>query len=625
MFGILRRLWPYVARYRGLYALGAACVVSAAALRMAIPWLLGGALDELRSGTIPAAGDGGGSAASIERSIASLALAIVAAALVGAVVRTVSRLCILGNSRRVVHDLRQDLLAKLTRLPPSFYVRHQVGHVMSRCVNDVQNVQGLTGPVTMYLVETVILYAVGIGFMVAADPVLTVWSLLPFPLFLWAAHRLARRIQKGTREVQERLADLSAKVDESLSGHRVIRAMVLETLDRAEFAATGEAYKAASLSVARDRATLMPLMLGLTALSTAIVLGVGGPRVAAGEATVGDLFAMILYLGIVAMPTRILGFVLSSLQRGTAAFERILELLDLPEGFEEGVSTGPAEAASESGVELGRGEVVVEHLTVAFRPMADEPHLSGSLPDGDDGPREARVVLDDVSLRVPAGTTLGVVGPVGSGKSVLLRVLARQVEVEPGAVWIDGHDITGIPAAAVRRAVGWVPQEPFLFGATVEENIALGRADREPDGEVPRAAVLDAARIAQLEGDLDQLPDGIETLLGDRGVNLSGGQRQRTALARVIARRPSLLLLDDCLSAVDADTADRILEGLRPVMAGRTTVIVAHRLATVRHADQILVFDDGRVVERGRHDELLALRGLYARMDREQRAAGGAS
>lgn len=623
MLGILRRLWPFVARYRGLYALGAACVILAAVLRMAIPGLLGSALDELRRGSVDDADQVGAR-------ITTVAFGIVAAAFAGALVRTTSRLCILGNSRRVVHDLRRDVLAKLTRLPPSFYVRHQVGHVMSRCVNDVQNVQGLTGPVTMYLVETVVLYAVGVAFMVAADPVLTLFGLLPFPFFLWVAHRLARRIQRGTREVQERLADLSAKVDESLSGHRVVRAMALEDTDRAAFAAAGEAYRDASLSVARDRATLMPLMLGLTALSTLLVLAIGGPRVVAGEATVGELFAMILYLGMVAMPTRILGFVLASLQRGTAAFERILELMDLPEGF-DGVAAG-------AGVELNRGEIAIENLTVTFPPMEAEPHLSGSLPDAEDeGVAVARTVLREVSVRVPAGSTLGVVGPVGSGKSVLLRVLARQIEVDPGTVWIDGHDVTAMPTAAVRRAVGWVPQEPFLFGATVEENIAIGAADRTPVDRTPadptpadptpvdRAEVVAAARVAQLERDLDQLPKGLDTLLGDRGVNLSGGQRQRTALARVVVRRPALLLLDDCLSAVDADTADRILEGLRPVMDGRTTVIVAHRLATVRHADQILVLDEGRVVERGSHDELLAQNGLYAQMEREQRAQGGAS
>ncbi len=592
----LRRLLPYLHRYGWRYTVGATCVIAAVALRFSIPFLLGDSIDSLRETTDVAPEDAG----RLREQILVGALLMIAAAAAGAFIRTTSRLMILGNSRLAVHDVRTDVFAQLLRLAPSFYVRHRTGHIMSRTVNDMQNVQGLLGPVFMYLVETGVLYSVGIAFMVAADPMLTLVGLAPFPFFLYLARRLARRVQEGSRAAQEKLGDVSAKVDESLSGQRVIRSLVVEDFDRQRFDELCLEYRATMVSVAGSRAILTATMTFLAALSTFLVLAVGAPAVSSGAVTVGQLVAFILYLGMLAGPTRTLGFVLSSLQRGAAALGRIGEILDMPVTIADGHGEG----------EIRDGEIDVSRLRVEFASSKDEIFLSGSLEEGE--VRGGRVVLEDVSFRVPAGTTLGVVGPVGSGKSTLLRALARQVEIDPGMVRIDGNDITELPLPEVRRQVAVAPQDAFLFSDTVANNVRFG----EP--EAPMEQVRDAVEVAQLSADLDQLPAGLETMLGERGINLSGGQRQRTSLARCAILRPRVLLLDDTLSAVDTHTADAILARLRPLMADRTTVVVAHRLSTVRDADRILVLDEGRIRESGTHDELVALGGYYAEVYAQQ-------
>jgi len=598
----LRRLLPYLHRYRVSYAIGTACVLGTVALRFLIPYLLGDSIDLLRTAADAATPD----QQQLRPLILTAALEMVAAAALGAAIRTSSRLMVLGNSRRAAHDVRTDVFARLLMLAPSFYVRHRTGDIMSRTVNDMQNVQGLLGPVFLYLIETGVLFAVGLAFMLHAQPLLTVIGLLPFPIFLWLAVRLARRVQEGSRAAQEKLGAVSAKVDESLSGHRVIKSLVLEPVDAARFAELCGSYSSTVLDVARTRAALAALMTFLAALSTFLVLAAGAPMVHAGDVTVGEMVSMVLYLGLLATPTRTLGFVLSSLQRGAAALGRIGELLDMPASIDD--------AGARAGAAVGGGDLEVRDLTIRLG-GGEQPHLSGGTPPaGIDG---QRTVLDHVSFSVPAGTTLGVVGPVGAGKTTLLRALSRQLEIEPGHVFVDGTDITEIPLRTLRRAFGMAPQDAFLFGDTLANNVRFG----EPEAD--RTRVADAIETAQLDQDLDQLPDGVDTMLGERGVNLSGGQRQRTSLARVALLRPTVLLLDDTLSAIDTHTADAILARLRPLMAQRTTVMVAHRISTVQHADHILVLEQGRITERGTHDELLARGGYYASIYRRQSTREG--
>jgi len=352
------------------------------------------------------------------------------------------------------------------------------------------------------------------------------------------------------------------------------------------------------------------MMNGLASLGTLLVLLVGGPWLVRGEVSLGSFVAMVLYLEMMTVPTLILGFVISSLQRGTAALGRIREVFEFQPALRD-----PDDPLEEGVVE---GEIRVRDLSVRFPALAEQELLSGTLsgqePAAGGGASDERVVLEGISLDVPAGTTLGVVGRTGAGKTTLVRVLARQLEVERGHVFIDGRDVMDMRLADVRRRIGLVPQETFLFSESLADNIALGLPDAE------RAAVEEAAEVSRISTDLAQLPDGLDTQLGERGVNLSGGQRQRTALARVVLLEPRILILDDTLSAVDTHTADEIMARLRPMMAGRTTVIVAHRVSTVRHADQIAVLDEGRLAELGSHSELVAAGGLYAQLWERQRA-----
>jgi ATP-binding cassette subfamily B multidrug efflux pump len=561
----------YLALYRRDFGLGLLCLVATNALTLLVPWLLKRAIEAIK---------GAGGAAGAAR----YAAAIAGVALVLAVVRTWSRLFILGASRKVVAGVRSALFAHLQTLPAAFYARHRTGDIMSRLVNDLLLIRSLFGPGVLNVINVALLYTAGLAMMALIDPVLTVAAVLPYPVLLLAVGRVSRTIHQRSNASQEQLAEISNKAQENLSGINQIKAYVREAAEEAAFERLSREYRSRNLSLAKSRGLIVTLMGGLGGVSTVVVLWVGGRHVIAGTLTLGGLVAFMAYLAILTGPTIMMGWILGVFQRGLGAIRRVEDILaersDLPGDHVAG--TGP---------ELS-GTVTYRGLRFAY-------------PDGPE-------ILRGIDLEVLAGSTLGIVGRVGSGKSTLVQLLGALYPVPPGSVLLDGHDLNTLPTAAVRSQVAFVPQETFLFSRSIADNIALGRPG------APRARVEEAAAIAQITRDLADMPQGLDTRVGERGITLSGGQRQRVALARALLLDPRVLVLDDALSSVDADTEEAILEGLRAFMRRRTTLIISHRVSTVMDADRVVVLDQGRVAEYGPVSDLLASGGLFARLHRQQ-------
>jgi ATP-binding cassette subfamily B protein len=556
-------------------------LVATNALALAIPWLLKNAVDALRH-------------YSAARSVVIRDAALIAVfALVQALIRTWSRVFIFNAGRNVEYTLRRDLFGHLTALDPGFYRRHPTGDVMSRLTNDLGSVRMLFGPGILNLVNTALVYATTLWLLLGLSPRLTLLSLLPYPALLFGARIFSRAMYRASREMQEQLGAMSSTVQEDLAGVAVIKHYTLEERRHAAFRRSNDEYLARALRLVRARGTLMPLFAMLGGVGTLIVLWAGGREVIAGRLTIGGLVAFNAYLVLLSWPTVALGWIIGIWQRGVASWMRVRELLATEPEIRDGGGAGSG-AADGTGL---RPSVELRSLTLAV---------------------EQRKILDGVSLSLPAGQTLAIVGPTGAGKTTLVDAIVRLQNVPPGTVFVGGFDVTEMPLARLRGLIGYAPQDAFLFSATVAENIAFGARGTS---EIDLARVKRAAEAAGLAPDIAVLPDGYDTVVGERGITLSGGQRQRVALARALAADPAILILDDSLSSVDAQTEREILSRLRPILEGRTSVLVSHRVAAVKDADQILVLDDGRVAERGTHAELLAAGGLYASLYREQLAA----
>jgi ATP-binding cassette subfamily B multidrug efflux pump len=569
-----RRLLAFLRPHRPAFVRGLLCVVAASTLTLAGPWVLKLAIDDLTRGVTAA-------------KLRGYAAALLLVAGVAGYFRFAMRRIIIGASRELERELRNAFFAHVQRLDAAFFQRSRTGDLMSRATNDLNAVRMMIGPAVMYSASTGLTFVVGLAVMVSIDPWLTFLALLPLPLVSLSVWYFGRAIHERFERIQAQLSEISAITQESLSGVRVVRAYRQEPYEVERFKSANEEYVRRNRSLIALQGMYVPSMGLLMSIGAVLVLWLGSRAVIAGRMTVGELVAFNTYLTMMAWPMIAFGWVTNLLQRGMASWSRMLEVMDAePAVSDAGLARGHAMAPI-------RGHIEFRHLTYAF---------------GD------RVVLRDVSAVMPAGSLTAIVGGTGSGKSTLLSLLCRLYDPPSGTVFVDGVDVLKIPLGTLRGAFGVVPQEPFLFSATIAENVAFGGATAELD----RAKVERAASVASLDVEVRSFPNGFDTMVGERGITLSGGQKQRVAIARALYVDPKVLILDDALSAVDTHTEEAILRQLGEVMRQRTALIVSHRVSTVRGADQILVLSEGRVVERGTHGELVQGGGLYAALDRQQ-------
>ena len=571
-----RRLWPYLFRYRVGVAQGLACIVAATAIQVTAPWVLKLAVDDLTE--------------SVTRTkLIYYALLLLGLTAVGGVFRFGTRRIIIGISRHIEYDLRNAFFAHLQRFPPAFFHANRTGDLMSRATNDLNAVRMTVGPSVMYSASTVLTFIVAIILMVSIDVRLTLVALTPLPIVSLAVFYFGRAIHRRFERIQAQLSDISAVVQEALSGVRVVRAYGQEQAELERFRQANEEYLDRNRGLIRLQGLFFPTLTFLLGLGALLVLWQGSRAVIGGRITVGELVAFNAYLMMLAWPMIAFGWVTNMLQRGLASWQRLLEVLDQAPAIADGDRhEGPAQVS---------GHVEFRNLTFAY---------------------DGRPVLENVSINIPAGRTVAIVGATGSGKSTLLNLLPRLWDPPPGTVFVDGVDIRTMPLAALRSIVGFVPQEPFLFSDTLGANVAFAPEVAALPPADQQRVVREAAAVARLDKDVEDFPAGYETLVGERGITLSGGQKQRTALARALAMEPRILVLDDALSAVDTYTEEEILARLRGVMRERTSLIVSHRISTIREADEIIVLDQGRIVERGHHEALIAAGGVYAELHRQQ-------
>ena len=568
-----RTLWPYFVRHRLRILLGLAALISVDLLQLLIPRVIKFAVDHLTDMTATP-------------SLLALAGVIVALLALGiGVFRYIWRRLILGFSRIVEEDLRNRLYAKLLALSPAWFLSRGTGDIMAHATNDLEGVRMASGFGLVALVDSLGLGLAAVIFMLWIDPGLTALALLPMPLVTILTRRLSGTMFSRYLGVQQLFGRMTEQVREYLAGIRVVQAHVREDLIIEEMDRIGRQYVSDNIRLTLVAGSMFPLMLMFTNMSLAVVFYFGGRLAIFGEISPGDFVAFISYLNLLTWPMMALGWVVNLVQRGAASLERINRVLD-----EEPDIRDPADPVEPEDIQ---GGLAVSHLTF---------HYEG---------REERV-LDDLSLDLPAGRISALVGRTGSGKTTLLNLLPRLFEPPDGTIRLDGTDVKKMSLAALRGAMGYVPQDGYVFSGTVAENLAFGR----PGASEEELAA--AARAAELDEDIRAFPGGYRTELGERGLRLSGGQRQRLALARALVLDPPLLILDDTLSAVDAATEERILNNLARLRAGRTTVIVAHRLTSLKIADIIHVIERGRLIESGRHEELCCGDGYYARLHRLQ-------
>ncbi len=564
-------LRPYLARYKKRYAIGFVCLVIAQGVGIAPPLIIKAAIDAL-------------SASVTSRKLLLYAGMLLGVALAKAVFQFWQRWILIGISRDVEYDLRNDLFRHLMRLSARYYTETPTGDLMSKLTNDLNAVRNLVGPGIMYSATTVTLGVATVSVMLSLDWRLTLLALAPMPLVSIAVKVFGQRIHDRFEKIQEMYSRLTEKVRENLSGVRVVRAFTQEDAEMAEFDRMNREFVRKNQGLIWIISSMWPAMALLFALAFLLIMIVGGQHVLAGKITVGTFAAFNVYLFYLIWPIIAVGWVMNLLQRGLASLGRLNTIFAAqPDIDDRDVSAQPPSAI--------RGEIEFRNLSFSYN---------------------GQPILKNVNLHIPAGGTVAIVGATGSGKSTLVSLIPRLYDAPPGSVLIDGVPIRQIPLRVLRENIGFVPQESFLFSDTIRENVKFG-AWEASDSDVERAT-----DISNILPDIRSFPSGFQTMVGERGLTLSGGQKQRTTISRAVIRDPRILILDDALSSVDTYTEERILRHLTDVMAGRTTLLISHRVSTIRSADEVVVLHNGKIVERGRHEDLLALNGYYAELYNKQ-------
>ena len=561
----LRPLLPYLKKYSGSYMIGTVCVFLNNGIWILFPQIIRRAVDDLNIGVT-------------RQKLLTYALLLLAVACTKGIFQFLTRWIVIGVSRDIEFDLRNDLFRHLESLSYSYYQRTRTGDIMARATNDLNAVRMLLGPAIMYSANTIVFTAGALAFMLSISPKLTLYAFLPLPVVSITIQYFGRRIHERFERIQAMFSEISARVQENFSGARVIRAYVQEQPEIEAFETANREYIWRSLKLVRLMGMLWPTLETMLGLAIVLVLWLGGREVLLGHIKLGAFVAFNTYMVQLTWPVIALGWVINIFQRGTASMGRINEILVERPAIEDapGVKTPAREL---------EGEIEFRNLIFSH---------------------DGTPVLRDIDLRIPAGSSLAIVGPTGSGKTTLVSLIPRIYDAAAGSIWIDGRPIRDYPIAWLRQQIGFVPQETFLFSESVRENIAFGVANATD------ADIRAAAQGASIAEDIESFPEKYQTLVGERGITLSGGQKQRTAIARALIRNPRILILDDALSSVDTQTEDRILNHLREIMQGRTTIFISHRVSTVQNADMIAVLHKGRIVELGTHDELLAKNGYYS-------------
>lgn len=563
----LKTLNKYFLRYKKKLFLGFVFILLSNAFQVYIPLQLRNGINEVI---------GGGS----NSELIKFALLIVGAAFFSGLFRFLIRETIIVVSREIEYDLRQDFWSRIQTLPFKFFQNNSTGNIMAHATNDISAVRMYIGPAVMYSVDTVTKFVIVISIMVAISPVLTFYTLVPLPLLSFFVYQLSKRIHKKFTRIQEKFSELTTKAQENFSGIRVIKSYVREESEIDLFKKISREYLNRNMDKVKIQALFMPILFLISGLSIIIVVWAGGSMVIEGTLTLGDLSAFIIYLGLLIWPMIAFGWILNIIQQASASMKRLLKIMKEKSDITERESTDYT-------IKQIDGDIEFKH--VKFRYKDNLPY-----------------VLNDVNIKIPKGSTVAFVGHTGVGKTTLVNLIARLYDVTEGELFIDGVNVKNIPLRTLRKNIGMVPQETFLFSDTLKSNILYGASDKSLE------RMMQAVKIARIDKDVEEFPQKYDTVLGERGITLSGGQKQRTCLARAIAVDPKILILDDSFSAVDTNTEEEILTQLQEFMKGRTSIIISHRISTVKSADKIFVLDNGKIVEEGTHDELVALKGIYA-------------